>query len=171
MQLTSEQKKKIWKDRARALAKRPREDRNEDFVEVLEFRLAHENYAFELHHIREVLPLRELTPLPGVPPFILGVIHLRGEIFSIMDLKRFFELPFRGLTDLNRVIILASRTMAFGVLADGIIGVRRLPRSGIQRTLPTLTGIQADYLKGVAEDGLVILDAEKILSDEKNLVQ
>jgi len=171
MELSDEQKKKVLRERARALAQRVTKESEEGFLEVLEFRLAHESYALELRHIREVLPLRELTPLPGLPPFILGVIHLRGEVLSVMDLKRFFELPFKGLTDLNRVIILESRTMTFGVLADVIVGVRRLPHGLIQPTLPTLTGIRADYLKGVSEDGVIILNAERILADAKNLVQ
>lgn len=171
MQLTAEQKKKVLRERARALAQRVEKESEEGFLAVLEFRLAHESYAFELRHIRQVLPLRDLTPLPGVPPFILGVIHLRGEVLSVMDLKRFFELPLKGLTDLNRVIILESRTMAFGVLADVIVGVRRFLPGLIQPALPTVTGIRADYLKGVSGDGVIILDAERVLADEKNLVQ
>lgn len=172
MHMTVEQKKQIWKKRARALARETAsEERKRELLDVLAFDLAHETYAFELPHVREVLPLRDVTPLPGVPPFILGLILLRGEVLSVMDLKRFFELPAKGLTDLNRVIVLASRTMSFGVLADAILGVRSLPRDRIQPSLPTFTGLRAAYLKGVSEGGVVILDAEKILGDERNLVQ
>lgn len=171
MRVTPEEKKRIWQERARALAQGIKENDADDFLEVVEFALAHETYAFELAHIREVLPLKHLTPLPGVPSFVLGVIHLRGEIISVIDLKGFFQLPAKGLTDLNRVIVLESRHMAFGVLADIIVGVRRHSRSRMQPSLPTLSGTQAEYLKGVTEDGIVLLDAEKILSDEKILVQ
>lgn len=171
MRVNPEEKKRIWKERARALAQRAKENDADDFVEVLAFSLAHETYAIELAHIREVLPLKQLTPLPGVPSFVLGVIHLRGEIISVIDLKVFFQLPVKGLTDLNRVIVLESRHMTFALLADLIVGVRRLSRGRIQPSLPTLGGIQAEYLKGVTEDGIVVLDAEKVLADEKIVVQ
>lgn len=172
MQVTAEEKKRIWKERARALAQGAKESDADDFLEVVAFALAHETYAIELAHIREVLPLKQLTPLPGVPSFVLGVIHLRGEIISVIDLKGFFQLPAKGLTDLNRVIVLESRQMTVGVLADAVVGVRRISRSRIQPSLPTLTGIQSEFLKGVLEDdGMVVLDAAKVLADERTLVQ
>ena len=137
----------------------------------MEFKLAHERYALELMHICEVYPLKELTPLPGTPDFVLGIINVRGRILSIIDIKRFFDLPGKGLTDLNQVIILQSEEMEFGILADEIVGTRSIPASSIQTSLPTLTGIRAEYLKGVTGDRVVILDGEKILSDEKMVVQ
>ena len=138
--------------------------------EVVEFLLTPEKYAIELTYINDVCPLKDLRPLPGTPSFVLGIINIRGQIFSIIDLKKFFELPEKGLTNLNRVIVLSSDEMEFGILADAIIGVRAIPMNAIQPSLPTLTGIRAEYLKGVTEDRVVILDGEKILSDENILV-
>jgi len=167
-----DEKVRILRERAEALA-RSTEDREgpDEQVTVVEFRLAHERYALELSYIREVYPLKDVTPLPGVPDFILGIVNVRGQILSIVDIRRFFELPERGLTNLNQVILLQSDDMEFGILADEIIGTRSIPRSAIQTSLPTLTGIRAAYLKGVTEDRLVILDGEKILADEKMVVQ
>lgn len=167
-----DEKVRILRERAEALA-RSTEDRGgpDEQVTVVEFMLAHERYALELSYIREVYPLKDVTPLPGVPDFILGIVNVRGQILSIVDIRRFFELPERGLTNLNQVIILQSDDMEFGILADEILGARSIPRSAIQTSLPTLTGIRAAYLKGVTGDRLVILDGEKILADEKMVVQ
>ena len=115
-------------------------------------------------------PLKEFTPLPGTPPFVFGIINFRGQILSIIDLKKFFELPEKGLTDLNRVIILHSKEMEFGILADAILGLRAIPIKAMQPSLPTLTGIRTAYLKGVTEDRMVILDGAKVLSDKKLIV-
>ena len=76
-----------------------------------------------------------------------------------------------GVTDLNKVIVLQSDTMVFGILADTILGVCRVPVSEIQPSLPTLTGIREKYLKGVTRERTVLLDAEKLLADEKIIVQ
>ncbi|KPC55189.1 chemotaxis protein CheW [Amantichitinum ursilacus] len=132
-------------------------------VEVLEFILAHERYAIETAWVQEVYPLRQLTPLPGTPAFVLGIVNVRGKIVSVMDLRVFFGLPARGITDLNKVMILGDGEMEFGILGDVIIGTRMLPLADIQPPLPTLTGVRADYLKGVTASQSVVLDAQRLL--------
>src|SRR5690349_2115527 len=75
--------------------------------DVLEFTLAYERYGVESRCVREVHPLRDLTPVPCTRRFVLGIVNIRGRIVSVVDLRRFFDLPQRGLTDLNQVIILS----------------------------------------------------------------
>lgn len=168
---TPGEKKKILKARAKALAQEPKEEAvTEEVLEVVEFLLAYEKYGIESSYVREVYPLKELTPLPGMPPFVLGIINVRGQILSVIDIKKFFDLPEKGLTDLNKVIILQSDSMEFGVLADVILGARNVSLSELQPSLPTLTGIRQEYLQGVTEERVVILDAEKLLSDKKIII-
>lgn len=167
---TPEEKKKILKARAAALAEEPKEKGTGEYIEIIEFLLAYERYAVESNFVREVYPLKELTPLPNVPPFVLGIINVRGQILSVIDIKKFFDLPEKGLTDLNRVIILHDKTMEFGILADSIIGVRAIGIDEIQPSLPTLTGIREEYLRGVTKETVVILDAGRLLSDRKIVV-
>ncbi len=168
---SAEEKKKLLKARARELARESdNEKRIDESLEVVEFLLAYETYGIESLYVREIHPLRELTPVPCTPPFVLGIINVRGQIISVIDIKRFFDLPERGLTDLNKVIILRNKEMEFGILADVILGVVRVPCRNLQPTLPTLTGIREEYLKGITGDRLAILDAGKLLSDEKLIV-
>ena len=116
------------------------------------------------------ITLKEFTPLPCTPPFILGIISVRGQILAVIDLKRFFNLPDKGLSDLNKVIILRRGGLEVGLLADAVSGVQAIPRSEVQAPLPTLEGISPDYLKGITRDALIILEAEKILADPKLIV-
>ncbi|MDB6166329.1 MAG: CheW protein, partial [Lacunisphaera sp.] len=161
----------ILRARARALAQLPeRAPAAETVIEVLEFRLAQERYAVETRHVREVYPLKELTPLPCTPPFVLGIVNVRGRILPVFDLKKFFELPDQGLTDLHRIILVSSPDLEFGLLADLIVGVQSIPVGNLQFSLPTLTGIRADYLKGVTPESLVVLDLARILADPKIIV-
>jgi purine-binding chemotaxis protein CheW len=143
----------------------------ETLLEVLEFRLAQERYAVETGLVREVHPLRELTPLPCTPSFVLGIVNVRGRILPVFDLKRFFDLPAQGLTDLHRIIIVRRHDLEFGLLADVIVGVHSITVESLQTTLPTLTGIRADYLKGVTADALVVLDLTRLMADPKIIVQ
>ena len=169
---TAEDTQRILKERAQALAREPARAESADAgIEVVEFTLAYERYAVASEYVREVYPLEELTPLPCTPAFVLGIVNVRGEILSVIDLKKFFDLPEKGLTDFNKLIVLESEDMVFGILADAISGVRYIPRADIQPSLPTLTGIREDYLHGVTAERVVVLDAEKLLSDEKLIVQ
>lgn len=139
-------------------------------LELLEFRLASERYALETRHVQNVHPLRDLTPLPGTPAFVLGIVNVRGRILPVLDLKKFFDLPERGLTDLHRIILVQGNDLEFGLLADVIVGVRSVAADSLQPSLPTLTGIRAEYLKGIGEDRLVVLEVERILADPKIIV-
>ena len=158
----------ILKKRAQKLAQKISTGKNLlTGITVVEFRIAHEIYALELKRIRIIHPLKKLTFIPGVPDFIRGVINLRGEIISVVDLKVFFDLPDQEFTNLSQVIILTSDEMEFGILAEEVLCVAEISKNDIQPSLPTLTGIRADYLKGVTGNGIVVLDIERLLTDEK----
>lgn len=157
--------------RARALAREPRRAEDEaGQIEVLEFLLAYETYGIEMSWVRETLPLKDLTPVPCTPPFVLGLISVRGQIMSVLDIREFFELPEKGLTDLNKVIIIHDELMEFGILADAVLGVRMVPFAGLQPSLPTLTGVREEYLQGVTNERLVVLDGKKLLNDRRLVV-
>jgi purine-binding chemotaxis protein CheW len=139
-------------------------------LELLEFRLAAERYALETRHVQDVQPLRDLTPLPCTPAFVLGIVNVRGRILPVLDLKKFFDLPEHGLTDLHRIILVQGNDLEFGLLADVIVGMRSVMADSLQPSLPTLTGIRAEYLKGIGEDRLVVLEMERIFADQKIIV-
>ncbi len=167
---TPESRQAILRARAKALALEPEERPVEPPIEAVTFLLAHETYAVETAYVSEVYPLREFTPLPGVPLFVLGIVNLRGRILSVVDLKKFFDLPERGLTDLNKVIVLRSAAMEFGILADAVPGVLSIAPGDLQPSLPTLTGIRGDYLKGITSERLILLDAGRLLADPAMIV-
>lgn len=163
--------RQILRDRAQKLARPPeRAAVAEASLELLEFRLARESYALETRHVREVCPLKNLTPLPGTPPFVLGIVNVRGRIVPVLDIKKFFDLPEQGLTDLHRIILVRGNDLELGLLADVIVGVRSVPADSLQPSLPTLTGIRGEYLKGVTAERLVVLDVARILADPKIIV-
>jgi purine-binding chemotaxis protein CheW len=163
-------RRKLLRERASLLAREPAAEETGERFEVVEFLLGRERYGIETSYIREVCPLREVTPLPGTPPFVLGIMNLRGEILSVLDIRTFFGLGRPAGSPLDKVIVLRGAAMEFGILADEVIGVRTVPALEVQGSLATLTGIRADYLKGVTGDHLVLLDAGKLLSDRRIVV-
>ncbi len=168
---TSEEMKETFKRRAKELARGPQaEEIPRSSLEVVEFLLAYERYAIGSAHVQEVYPLTHLTRVPCTPPFVLGITSVRGRILSILDLKKFFELPEETLTQLNKIIIVRNESVEFGILADEMRGVRSIALDELALSLPTLTGIRAAYLIGVTPERVAVLDVEKILSDKRTVV-
>lgn len=159
------------KNRAIAMAQEPEQKRAaSSTIGVITFTLAAETYGIESAFVREVYPLKDFTPLPGVPPYIFGIINVRGQILPVVDIKKFFNLPEKGLGELNKVIILHNDQMEFGILADVVNGTQAIAVEDILVAPPTITGIGEKYFKGVTKEHIIILDAENILNDEKIIV-
>ncbi len=168
---TQEETKNIFRARAAKFSKPVNpEDNASEIIELVVFTLAYETYAVQSSFVSEVYPLIEIVPVPRTPAFILGIINVRGRIISIVDLKHFFELPSKGITEFNKVIILHYKDKEFGILADTVLGIQTTEVNRIQHSLALLTGVRAQYLMGVTNDPIVILDGEKLLSDPKMII-
>ncbi|MBN2289735.1 MAG: purine-binding chemotaxis protein CheW [Candidatus Glassbacteria bacterium] len=168
---TPDEAKKLLRARAHSLSRELETKKtDEKFLEILDFTLAYETYAIETAYIREIYPLKSFTPLPCTPQFVLGLVNVRGQILPVIDIKKFFNLPEKGLTELNKIIILKKDSMEFGILADLILGVCSLPIGKIQSPSGMMSVVNEKYLKGVTDERIVILDAEKLLSDTEIVV-
>jgi purine-binding chemotaxis protein CheW len=162
----------ILEARARLIAGH-RIDRNErtgSDLTLVEFSLAPERYAVEEHFVREVLVLKELTPLPGVPAFVAGITNIRGRIVSVLNLKILLGIKTRGITELNRIIILKNNRMEFGILTDAVLGISTVANGLITPSPVNLQGTSAEYVKGITAEGLILLDCERILSAREIII-
>jgi purine-binding chemotaxis protein CheW len=161
----------ILKSRARQFARRPVSRQSEgEAIAVIEFRLAGEKYAIERADIREVIPLKELTAVPCTPAFVRGIVNVRGQIIPVIDMKKFFDLPDEGIADVHMVILVQWQEMEAGIEADAVTGVRTIARDSLQPTLPTLSGVRGQYLRGVTDDHVAVLDVARILGDPRIIV-
>lgn len=167
----SEENRAILRSRAQTLAEeRISKKGKESALEIVQFILSYERYGIESSFIKEVYSMKDFTPVPCTPNFVKGITNLRGEIISVVDIKKFFNLPDKGLTDLNRLIIIYSNETKMGILADRILGVRMVPEDEIKSNLITLKDKRSDYLRGITSDRLIILDINRILSDPEVIV-
>ncbi len=161
----------LLKKRAAVLARESeQESRVSDTIELIIFTLGAETYGIASASVREIYPLKEYTPLPGLPPFIMGLIQVRRQIFPVVDLKKFLNLPNHGLGELNKVIILQNEQMEFGILADVVRGTQTIGLNDIKEAPPTVAQIGEEYLMGVTRDRLIVLNAENLLMDKKLVV-
>ncbi|MDX1755520.1 MAG: chemotaxis protein CheW [Marinobacter sp.] len=142
-----------------------------ELLDLQLFEISQETYGIETQYVVEVVPLRQLAAIPCTPDHILGIVNVRGRMVSVLDLRRFFELPFKGLSDLNSVVVIADEQMEFGLLTDRIQGSRVLPERQVLEPPSHLQGIRADYLLGVTADRWILLDGRRLLRDPRLVVE
>jgi purine-binding chemotaxis protein CheW len=162
---------RVLKERAKVLQKTKQENQatGEQF-DGLEFLLSGERYALDSSYVNEVSRIKNLTTLPCTPPFVLGIIYNRGQIISVIDIKKFFNLPSKGITNLNRVIVVKYNEIEVGILADEIIGNTTVSLQLLQKELPALNKIAEDYIIGLSKERLIVLDIKEILLDERIII-
>jgi purine-binding chemotaxis protein CheW len=166
--MSSEEKKKILKQRAMLLKIKPNnEEEFRDELAGIEFLLGDEHYFIESTFVVEVAHLKELTPLPGTPSTILGIFNLRGKILAIISLKKLINLPEKTITNHNRIIILKYQDIELGILADEIAGTSSILKNKLQLNIPGISEKQNDFLMGISPEGLIVLNTEKLLFDSR----
>jgi purine-binding chemotaxis protein CheW len=157
--------RELLETRARALARVPADElRAGERIELVVFVLAGERYGIESRFVREVLRLTRYTPVPGTPPFVIGITSLRGEILALFDLRQLLGVTPVGVTDLSRIVVLGEHRREFGVLADAASEVVLIASDDIVKTG---TAWSRTYLQGVTPDGVVVLSGEALLSDPR----
>ncbi|MEK7776566.1 MAG: chemotaxis protein CheW [Planctomycetota bacterium] len=166
----NEEKERILQARAKALSAEHRAPESGESIDIVEFHLADERYAVAAQYVRAIYPLNDLTKIPCTPSFVLGIINVHGQFLSVIDIKKYFNFPPKKIEGAHKVIILCSDEMEFGIVVDGVAGVRRVFLSELQPSLPALAGIQEEYLVGITNDRMVIFNAKSLLSDKKIVV-
>jgi purine-binding chemotaxis protein CheW len=164
------QRQAILQARARALATDDTAPDPGPEIDVLEFMIGTQSYALETQYVQEVHALAGLAPLPCTPAFVRGIVNLHGRMMSVLDLHPLFGLPPKVLSGADKLVVLLDGRMIFGVLADAVLGVHRLPRRRLQPPPSTATGIPDGWTIGVTPERTVVLDAKRLLNDKSIVV-
>lgn len=140
-------------------------------IQLAIFLVGPQRYALDIMRIKEVINPIPVTPVPGAPATIEGVIELRGLILPVVDLRKRFERPATAATRSSKVILVKLIEGVVGLVVDDVREVVRLARDEI-RPPPTLAGRDtAVFFSGVCRVGeeiVMVLDIDRILStDEK----
>ncbi len=133
------------------------------------FNLGSEEFGIEITKAHEIVRMQGITELPQSSEFIEGIINLRGEIITIIDLRKRFNLdPQMGKE--TRIIIIDLKNIKSGLIVDSISEVIRINSDSISEPPGRVAGIKRDYLKGIGkiDDRLIILlDLNQLLSSEE----
>ncbi|WP_167568855.1 chemotaxis protein CheW [Brevibacillus migulae] len=119
------------------------------------FRIDREEYAISVMEVVSIEKPHELTPVPKQNPYVLGVIHLRGQVVPIIDLRKILNESASTVTDSTRYIIASVAGQVIGFVVDAATDILDVPASTIQK--PAL--FSKDFIYGIAklEDRMIVL--------------
>lgn len=154
------------RERARQYAVPVKEDQiTGDTYNVLTFALGSEMYGVEVMVVRGVRTLNRITRVPGAPRFYQGVVNVRGQIISVLDLRQFFGLsPGGEAPPASELIIARANRLEIALLANHVEGVLTIPRTALEPIE------EMRYALGVTKERLVVLDIEQLLTDERLII-
>lgn len=123
-------------------------DVEEEKIKLVIFSLLDDHYAFYGDDVKEILPLVNIYYVPGSPDFILGVINIRGDIESVININKFLGLPDSKRTQQSRVAVASSENVRSGILVDSIEEVIDVPKSSIKPPLSSLDNLKKEFVSG-----------------------
>jgi purine-binding chemotaxis protein CheW len=158
--------RRTLEERARALAQPLHAEKPADTLEMVVMALGAERYGVDTQHVREVLVLAHLAPVPGTPAFWSGLVNIRGILYPVLDLRRYLALPEGDTAEARRSVVLVSGVgRTIGIVVDDVPEVRRVPTTAIGAPLAGTPEAVSEIVRGVTEDLLTILDVGALLTD------
>jgi purine-binding chemotaxis protein CheW len=146
-----------------------------ELMQLVAFGVADGDYALDIMRIKEIINPVPVTPMPKAPPFIEGVIELRGAILPLVDVRKRFDLPTTAPTRATKVLIvsvdLGEQRAILGLVVDRVSEPLRVPKAEV-KPAPRLSVSERAFFTGVvAHHGkmLMVLDVDALLSSAEKL--
>ena len=141
------------------------EERKFQMIEYLLFELFDKKFVLEISNIIEVIKVPFITPIPKSPDYVLGLINLRNEILTVLDLRTIMKVKESEITDESRIIVTINDSTKIGFLVDRVKGIIGEEMEGIK---PVEATEENKFLKGAFEFGpqiVGIIDFKKLISE------
>jgi purine-binding chemotaxis protein CheW len=140
-----------------------------DTLELASFYVGEALCGMDILKVQEINKLIEMTRVPQAPQYVLGILNLRGEIVTIIDLGKKLGLKSTEMSDKTRNIIVNSNGEHIGLMVEQISDVIQVEWEKVEASPANIGEVQGRYFTGVfkTEDSLIgILDVEKVLEEE-----
>jgi len=141
----------------------------------LTFALGPEEFGLEILKVREIIGYMEITAVPQTPPYVRGVINLRGQVIPVVDLRAKFNMTAEKTTTETCIIVVETRqgqeTFSTGIVVDRVRDVLDITREQIEDTPSFGTTVEMNFILGmgkIADSVKILLDIDRVL-DASNL--
>lgn len=139
---------------------------NTEELQLVSFNIGSEEFGVDILKVQEINRMVDITHVPQAPHFVEGVINLRGKVIPIVDLRKRFNLEMKDYDKNTRIVVVDINGNIMGMIVDAVSEVLRLQASTIEPPPDIVTGVNSEYIKGVAklENRLLIfLDLSKVI--------
>lgn len=129
-----------------------------------------EEYGVPISQVQEIVRVGGITMVPNSPPYMQGVINLRGRVMPVLNLRKRLGLPDKEMSSASRIVVTEVGSKVIGLLVDAVSHVIKIPPQSVEPAPEEVLEIDTDYITGVGKlsDRMVILlDLEKLLRREK----
>lgn len=144
-------------------------------IQLVSFKLGSETFAVNVEQVREIGKVDRITHVPKMPSFVEGVMNLRGQITTIIDLRRRFGiLGDNARTSQSRVIVAEIGDIQIGIIVDSVQDVIRVPAKSLAPPPKTVSeNVDAKFLTGICKmpDNLIMLIDLLTLLENKEIGQ
>ncbi len=141
-----------------------------DILQLATFGLGEEEYAIEISTVQEINRMTEITKVPNSPPYIEGVMNLRGKIIPAVNLRKKFGLSEKNFDRHTRIMVVDIMDTMVGLIVDAVSEVLRISAETLEAAPAMTTGVNSKYIKGIGKinDRLIILlDLDNLFTEEK----
>ena len=128
---------------------------------VVVIELNNEKFGIEIVYTREIIKVRKITPLPNMPPHILGMMNIRDEVMPVISLNRKIFGKEDAVTDDTRIIILDTKAEPAGVMVDNVITVKNYDAKDFANITRYTFTIDKKYIAGLIRDGETVITLVK----------
>lgn len=138
--------------------------------QFVKFLVGNEVFGVDINQTREIIKLQEMLKVPNTPPYIEGLINLRGKVLTIFNLRKRLGFPESEFDENCKIIIVNYNDMDIGFTVDLVSEILRVPESSVENTPPSVSGIDNRFLSGVAKvnDKLILLlDLKNVLTPDE----
>ena len=156
----------------RELNDKNKTNKKEDEIEIakaLSFYIEDRIYAVEIDFVNEIIGVPHITVIPGVPPYIKGVINVRSKVVPVVDVRTRFGIPERDYDDKTCIIIIDYRDIQVGIIVDTVREVLSITKAA-KADIPSLERVNDNkfiqYILESKEGIKMILDVKKLIFDD-----
>ncbi len=144
------------------------EDTQED--KFLTFVLNKEEYGIEIRHVTEIIGIQNITEVPDMPPYIKGVINLRGKVIPVMDVRLRFSMEERPYDDRTCIVVINIDGQSVGLIVDRVSEVLDIPGSDVEPPPKVKRGESSRFIEGMGkidDQVKILLNAHQLMFEEK----
>ncbi len=141
-----------------------------EILQLVSFKVGNEEFGVDILQVQEINRLVEITHVPNAPDFVEGVMNLRGKIVPVVNLRKRLGLGKKEHDKDTRIVVVEIDGKTIGFIVDSVSEVLRVPKSVVEPPPELISGIDSEYIVGIAKLEsrlLILLDLKKVLKVEE----